>query len=182
MLTARTTPARLARLTAALTLAALPIGCVGVSTNPSIYDDPNARPVASAAVVEITAAAVKHVVSRYPVNGPYALNLPSSIPDHQAALIIKRLAATQAGLVTDAAPTLPVYHVETVRVLGDEAIVQIHRPITVHAGEGQPVTQAIEVKCRGGVQPWRVVATRGLMLGAIPPPPLYPRTNTNQDP
>ncbi len=176
MSTARRTPTVLALLAA---LIAIPAGCVGVSTNPSIYDDPNARPVAAASIVEITAAAVRHVVSRYPSNGPYALNLPSSISDHQASLIVKRLAPSDAHLVTESSKSLPVYHVESVRVLGDEATVQVHRPIAVPAGEGQPVTQAIEVKCRGGVQPWRVVATRGLMLGAIPPPPLYLRSETN---
>lgn len=158
---------------------AIPASCVGVSTNPSIYDDPNARPVASSAIVEITAAAVRHVVSRYPVNAPYALNLPASIPDHQAALIIKRLSNTQANLLTEATASLPIYHVETVRVLGDEAIVQVHRPVSVGSPEGGAVTQAIEVKCRGGVQPWRVVATRGLMLGAIPAPPQYLRQASN---
>ncbi len=163
---------------ASLAIAAGLPACVGVSTNPSIYDDPNARPVASAAIVEITSAAVRHVVSRYPVQGPYALNLPASIPDHQASLIIKRL-GDNANLLTDATQSMPRFHVESVRVLGDEAIVQVHRPISVSGGEGQPVTQAIEVKCRGGVQPWRVVATRGLMLGAIPTPPPYLRTASN---
>lgn len=165
-------------------LVALPIAaglpaCVGVSTNPSIYDDPNARPVASAAIVEITTAAVRHVVSRYPVNGPYALNLPASIPDSQAQSIIRRLAASQAQLLTEHSASLPTYHVESVRVLGDEAIVQVHRPINVRGADEKPVTQAIEVKCRGGVHPWRVVATRGLMLGAIPPPPPYVRSASN---
>lgn len=178
MPTARRMSALIPTLAASLAIAATLPACVGVSTNPSIYDDPNARPVASAAIVEITSAAVRHVVSRYPVQGSYAVNLPSSIPDHQAELIIKRL-NDDANLLTEATQSLPVFHVESVRVLGDEAIVQVHRPVTLASAEGKPVTQAIEVKCRGGVQPWRVVATRGLMLGAIPAPPYYLRASSN---
>lgn len=151
-------------------------GCVGSAASPGVTDDRREAMLPFPAVAENIIAAVRWVTNRHPIEGPYALNLPSSLTESECQEIVRRLKDPNARLLTEETKTLPIIHIESVRIVGDMATVQVHRPITpaggpAPAGEGA-VTQAMEVQLRGGVQPWRVTAVRPWMLGAQVPPRL----------
>lgn len=152
-------------------------GCVGIAASPGIEDKGRGSPLPFPAVAENAVAAIRHVTRRYPIEGQYAVNLPMSLTQEECWEVIRRLGDENARNLTEETKSLPILHVESVRIIGDMATVQVQRPLVpgggpTPGGEGA-VTQALEVQLRGGVQAWRVTAVRPWMLGAQRPPALY---------
>ena len=167
-------------------LAALP-GCVGYNVYPPEpgdrgFTNPNDDPFPP-----VMTAALQWAVVRYPPNtgtefsvaapaGPeqdFTLNLPSGV----SAILAERIAKNVGYGAMPLYPgneSLPVYHIARVWVSGDEAKVDVVRPIRglpMSAAAGmKDATQGITIRLRGGVQPWRVTSHRVWSINAMSVP------------
>lgn len=158
-------------------------GCVGYATSPTRSKQPFEKPSPIYAVQEICAASAAYVVEKFPINGPYAVNLPAGLSRSDCERIIRLMKDENARVLTASTQSLPIVHVETVSVIGDGATSRVFRPVGLSAMQGSgkeatlpggptALTQCMELRVQGGLRPWHAVAMRGLMLGAIPTPEL----------
>ncbi len=177
-----------------LTVAALCVpGCVGhnvinpVADGERGFSNPNSDPIPPLMI-----EAVRWVATRYPpeesaewsvgaaslpedgATGPrFAVNLPQGVN----RLVYKRvcdLIGFGAVPMQPGYESLPTYHVSRIWVSGDEARVDVIRPIKGLPGgaDGRPVTQPITVRLRGGLQPWRVTSHNVWSFNSLPTPPI----------
>ena len=147
-------------------------GCVGHTTYPPLESDPSRSVLGLNAqndfmARDVATAALHWAVRRYPVEGEYAVNMPAPMTPASQRAVLERLNEPRARLLTSETKSLPIYHLARIWVRGDEATVDVFRP---EAGSG--MDQAITLKLRGGVRPWRVVRTHQWMVGAQPAPAL----------
>lgn len=174
-------------LVAAASLAALG-GCVGYNVYPpqrgiAGFHNPNSDPFPP-----IMTESVRWVISRYPAVTPaewspplgvppegsrFAVNLPVGVNRLVYRRVVERI-GFGAVPMEPGNEHLPTYHVARVWVAGDDAKVDIVRPVPgmPPAADGRPVTQGITVRLRGGLQPWRVTSHRVWALNALETPPL----------
>lgn len=178
-----------AMLVAAAALSAGLSGCVGYNVYPPEAGDrgftnPNDDPFPP-----VMAAALQWAAVRYPPNtgtefsvaapaGPeqaFTLNLPSGLSPLLAERIAKNVGYGAEPLYPGN-EKLPVYHVARVWVSGDEAKVDVVRPIRglpMSAAAGmKDATQGITIRLRGGVQQWRVTSHRVWSINAMAVPAL----------
>lgn len=161
-------------------------GCAGYANYPRIGADdvavnnPNVAPTPEAAFV-----ALRWVIRRHPVEGPYTVNMPAGTYRRTGERVIQLLGDPDARLLTPENQNLPCYHVKQVWVRGERATVEVLRPVLrppldVPAGAagggaggaGTPLYQSFWVKCEAGWKPWRVVHARAWPMGADAPPNL----------
>ncbi len=161
-------------------------GCVGHNVYPAEPGDRGFTNVNSDPFPPVLTAALQWAVVRYPPNvstefspaapagpdGPFALNLPAGT----TPLLAQRIAINVgfgAQTLTPETQDLPIYHVSRVWISGDEAKVDVIRPVRgLPAAGGKDATQAITVRLRGGVQQWRVTSHRTWSFNALPTPAL----------
>jgi hypothetical protein len=171
-------------------------GCVGINViNPVAdgergFSNPNSDPIPPLMIESL-----RWVATRYPpeesaewtsggaplpdagtgIAGPrFAINLPEGTN----ALVYKRVAELVgfgAVPMQEGNESLPTYHVARIWVQGDEAKVDIIRPIKgLNSGpESRPITQPITVRLRGGLSPWHVTSHNVWSFNSLPTPPLY---------
>lgn len=188
------TEQRIARTAAWMTLALGGCGCVlpacvGYNVYPPEpgdrgFTNPNDDPFPP-----VITGALQWAVVRYPPNastefsvaapaGPeqdFALNLPAGM----SAILAERVAKNVGYGAKPLYPgnqELPVYHVARVWVSGDEAKVDVVRPVRTLLMGGpsgtKEVTQGITIRLRGGVQQWRVTSHRVWSMNAMATPAL----------
>jgi hypothetical protein len=164
-------------------------GCVGYNVYPPEVGDrgftnPNDDPFPP-----VMTAALQWAAVRYPPNtgtefsvaapaGPeqaFTLNLPSGV----SAILAERIAKNVGYGAEPLYPgndKLPVYHVARVWVSGDEAKVDVVRPIRglpMSAAAGmKDASQGITIRLRGGVQQWRVTSHRVWSINSMAVPAL----------
>lgn len=185
---------------ACLLLAALP-GCVGYGSTrgvdtDTVFDNPN-----SPSVYEVMAVSARWVAVRYPPGDDwaaagwtehlvdegatatggawgtgeprYAVNFP---PGMRRSVYLSAVKQSGPGAAPVAVETnhLPIYHVTRARVRGDEATVDVLRPVMGlgAAPGGGAVYQGMTVHLRGGFKPWHVVAHKVWTIGSLPVPEL----------
>jgi hypothetical protein len=102
---------------------------------------------------------------------PYAVNLPASLNPQIATKIVERV-GNGARVLTPETEKLPTYHISRVWVNGDEAKVDIVRPIFGITPQDKPLTQGITVRLRGGMQEWHVTSHREWAFDALQAPEL----------
>lgn len=174
----------LGALVAAITLVACVsvgalVGCIGSA---GMDETPQAKRSSMPAIHEICAAAAAYVAEKHPIGGPYAVNLPAGMTERDAQRVLRLMKDPEARILTAQTQSLPIIHVDAVGIVGDSATARVFRPVglsAVQSGKEAPIptgptaiTQVMEVKLSGGLRPWHVTATRGLQMGAIPPPQL----------
>lgn len=192
----------------AVTLGTLP-GCVGYNVYPpregmSGFTNPNSDPFPP-----IMTEAVRWVITRYPAveraewslplgvppeGAQFAVNLPIGVNRLVYERVVDRIGFGAVPL-TPETEHLPTYHVASIWVSGDEAKVEVVRPVPgLKNADGRQATQAITVRLRGGVQPWHVTSHRVWQLNALPTPelnylpepgaipPLPPRPESDDEP
>ena len=166
-------------------------GCVGWNVYPAMegehgFSNPNSDPMPT-----IMTEALKWVVVRYPPNeraewtggapvvneeaadGPFAVNLPKGL---NRAVYTKIAENVGHGAVAMAPGNegLPTYHISRLWVRGDEARVDLVRPVLgIPPGpDGRPATQGMTLRLRGGLEPWHVTSHNVWSLSTVPAPSL----------
>ncbi|MBL9032204.1 MAG: hypothetical protein JNM80_10930 [Phycisphaerae bacterium] len=184
------------RASAILSLASLAAiaGCVSWANFPPVPGDTAFHSPSLPAMEDVMVEGLRWTITRYPPNGQaldftpgpaeqprLAINLPTGVKaafyDYASKDIggPRRLVTPLASTTSD----LPIYHVRSLRIRGDEAQINIIRPATELglAPTGQPVYQEVTLTLRGGVGPWRVVSATPWSPGSedIPAPNYYDR-------
>ena len=158
----------------AVVLALASAGCVGYApglTEPREGDDARGGGwVVNPALDDVASASLRHVLTRHPPTGEFAVGFPEWMSAQRASRIVASLEDSRARTLTSETAHLPLYHVAWVRVLGDSATAHVHRPMVGAGGAMSGLTQAYDVRCRGGVQRWHVTSVRAWGMGAMPEP------------
>ncbi|TVQ34222.1 MAG: hypothetical protein EA376_00455 [Phycisphaeraceae bacterium] len=149
------------------------VGCVGYANYPPIEGavartDPNSAPMS-----DLMIESIKWTVQRFPVKGEYAINFPDGMLRKRTLQLMERIDDPRAHALTEETAHLPIYHVSRLRIRGNTADVDIHRPVgDLRGPSDQHVHQAITLRLRGGMRAWRVESSRAWTIGAIEPPAL----------
>lgn len=184
---ARTARAVLAAAAVAGTLLGC-VGCVGYNVYPPEkgvggFTNPNSDPIPP-----IMTEAVRWAITRYPAVEPaewspplgvppegsrFAVNLPVGVNHLVYTRVVDRI-GFGAVPMEPGNEHLPTYYVSRVWVSGDEAKVELIRPVPgiPPTADGHPATQGITVRLRGGLEPWHVTSHRVWAINALPVPPL----------
>ena len=170
-------------------------GCVGhnvinpVADGERGFTNPNSDPIPPLMIESI-----RWVATRYPpeesaewsaggapmpdsgagIAGPrFAVNLPQGV-NREVYKRVCELIGFGAVPMQEGNESLPTYHVSRIWVEGDEAKVDVIRPIKgLNTGpEGRPITQPITVRLRGGLAPWHVTSHNVWSFNSLPTPPL----------
>ncbi len=145
-------------------------GCVGWASyppeagqNPRL-SDPNELHMTDVMVVGFNEVIRKFPPGTEPGKPMPAKSLAVNLPPDLKPLIHRRTVGRIQGAVplTPATEKLPTYHLVSMRVRGDEAQVNILRPVAEvePSPSGENVYQEIRVSLRGGVKYWKVVGMR----------------------
>lgn len=144
---------------------------IGTAKDDAAVNDPNVAPVPTAIRV-----ALEHVISRFPVEGEFVVNLPEGMTVRRAEELMMKLGDPRARLPRAETESLPVYHVTRVwlRPAGN-AEVEILRPVFGVGAPGdqaefQPVTVRLR---RTPLEPFEVDSVRVWPIGIAVPPPLF---------
>lgn len=145
-------------------------GCVGWSSWPpepgasKRISDPNELHMTDVMVTGFNWVVRKYPPTARPGEPAPAKSLTVNLPPDLRPLIHKRTVGRIDGAVplTPATENLPTYHLVSVRVRGDEAQVNIMRPVNEveAAPSGETVYQEIRLSLRGGVKYWEVTGHR----------------------
>ena len=192
-LTSRTLAGRAAcgaLLAAMLVVGLFSGGCVGYAVYPPMegmsgFKNPNSDPLPA-----LMTESVRWVSTRYPPTAAQEWTAPPSItPGEPPKFVVNLPAGVSRAIYLSVAKkigpealamepgleNLPTYHVSRIWVQGDEAKVDVIRPVPALPGTGasdasHQITQGITVRLRGGVQPWHVTSHNVWTIGAMPVP------------
>lgn len=146
---------------------------IGTAAEDAAINDPSIAPAPT-----VAQKALKHVIERFPVDGPYLVNLPQGMTHRRADEVVRNLRDPNARLpqAGDGPGGTPAYHVTRIWVRpSDKAQVEILRPMF---GVGNPGDQAqyqpVTVKLRRSpLESWQVDSVRVWPVGMQQPPELY---------
>lgn len=164
--------------------ATLNTACVGFEAHPPIEGKRTLRQPNSPLVTKPVEAALKWAILRYPPEGdaftaptdiPIAVSLPEGFSADSYRSILLGLPRNVAP-ASESNTILPTYIVERVWIRGDEARVDLFRPMTSTPPDptsptAAPIHQLIRINLRGGLNPWNVTAHRTFLPGAFETPP-----------
>lgn len=166
----------------ALALLALGVGCAGYINYPPIGNDwainnTNINPAHAIMEAGMLRALRRSGAPGDLQHGPYVVNPPQGTELRHAQALVDRLNAVPgfegAQIVTPDNGHLPAYHITRLWVRGDEAIIDILRPVQIlRPTEGRTeVHQPYTVWLRGGaLEQWRTTASRDWPIGMETPP------------
>jgi hypothetical protein len=163
-------------------LAALLSGCVNWASYPANPGEVAIKDPNTPSMEEIMMAGLSWTVRKYPPvsatgehtgQGRLAINLPPGVKPK----VYRRVAEAAGGgaePITEANKDLPVYHVKSVRVRGDEGQINIIWPATTlgQSPQGGPIWQEVKLGLHGGLSAWHVTSFREWGPGGSEPPPL----------
>lgn len=149
-------------------------GCALYMNYPPLEGDtsinnPNVTPMP-----EVVRIGLAETASRYPVEGPYVVNLPKGTTRATGEWILGGLDES-ARLVGSESSGLPVFHVTRVWIRGGDGRVEVLAPDV----NGGPRGVVVEMSSTG-ISGWRVERVRALASGAVAEPPLYGWTSTGE--
>lgn len=133
---------------------------------------------ASNTVQNLLAECVRWAVERYPapdIDGDeawFAINLPRGLTREQYIEVATRI-SDRAAPVTPEVEYLPTYHVGWVWMRGDEARVDVFRPVYRLSRGGRMVHQAITLHLHRRWASWRVERTQPWEPGVVALPPMF---------
>jgi len=134
----------------------------------------------------VMTASLQYVISRYRQGGSaeqaIAINLPPGMRQSNYITVANQVGknvqpVTEAIINTN---SMPIYHVGAIQLRGNNADVDVYRPLTELGPDpktGKPVYQVIRVKLEGGLQPWRALIGRSYSPGAFAAPQYYTLPN-----
>lgn len=152
-------------------------GCVSWASYPAQPGEAAVKNPNDPTILNVIHTSMTWVISKYPPTAgpehrieapPHAVNLPPGIRARIYQGLVDRI-GNGAVPLSQESKDLPIYHVAQVRIRGDEAAVDILRPVVElgQSPEGGPVYQEIRVNLRGGMQPWRVMSHREWTPGVV---------------
>lgn len=151
-------------------------GCAGYATYPradgsTAISDLNSAPVNTIMATSLAWAAYKYPVAPEGEQAPFAINLPEGVKPETYDYVVRQIGGGAVPLTHDTAD-LPTFHIGLIRVRGDEAQVDVLRPVLELSPSpaGETVYQQVTVRLEGGLSPWRVVGRREWTVGAFPTP------------
>lgn len=159
---------------------------VGYNVYPPMEGERGFTNVNSNPFPQVMTESLRWVTLRYPPNAdaqwkqpsagnvgetPFAVNLPGALNGAIAGKIVENV-GNGAQVLTPETENLPTYHISRIWVNGDEAKVDIVRPIIGITPADKPLTQGITVRLRGGMQPWNVTSHREWAFNALEIPEL----------
>lgn len=162
-------------------------GLLGIAGCTSVIYDSNpegpvatleARPdFASHTVQNLLAESIGWAVEHYPPpagegDGWFAINLPRGLTREQYIGVAGRI-GDRAAPITPEVEYLPTYHVGWVWMRGDQARVDVFRPVYSLSRGGEVVTQAITLHLHRRYASWRVERTQPWDPGVVALPPVY---------
>ena len=170
-------------LASAVVLAMCAGGCTSVvyDSNPegppsAAEEDPD---YASSTVQNLLATSIRWAVESHPPPPPgvaddgwFAINLPRGVTRKQYIAIAERISDRAAPITPDLGP-LPTYHVGWVWMRGDNARVDVARPVYSLARDGEPVYQTTTLHLRRRFASWSVERTQPWRVGVVDLPPVY---------
>ncbi len=159
-------------------------GCAGYTTYPApepgttsdaAFNSPNVPPAP-----DVIFTALEYSIDRFPINGPYAINLPPELDAKRVDYIIGLLKDPNAAVLTESNQDLPTYHVARIWIRAGRAQVDVFRPVTDIPGpQGGQVTQMVTVNLKPHFTRWQVESARSAAIGvASPPAPAFRDPNT----
>lgn len=149
-------------------------GCVSWASYPAAPGEAAVKNPNDPALIDVMTTAMEWVVRKYPP-GPeqqagarLAVNLPPGIRPRLYEALARDVGHGAVPLTRERTD-LPIYHIAQVRIRGDEAAVDILRPLIElgAAPSGEPVYQEVRVNLRGGVRPWTVTSHREWTPGTV---------------
>lgn len=141
-------------------------------------------------IQRVMTASLQYVIARHRQGGTaeqaIAINLPPGMRQSNYNTVAKLVGqnvhpVTEAIINTD---SMPIYHVGAIQLRGNNANVDIYRPLTEIGPDpktGKPVYQVFRVNLKGGLQPWRAMIGRSYSPGAFAAPTFYTLPNV-EDP
>jgi hypothetical protein len=173
---------------AAIAVAGVLPGCVGYNVYPPMEGERGFTNVNSDPFPPVITEALKWTVVRYPPNAhaewnqpaagnvgvtPFAVNLPVGMNRDLAERIVKNI-GQGAEPMLPGNEKLPIYHVVRIAVNGDDAKVDLVRPVVdvAYTGQGKEVTQGLTLRLRGGLAAWHVTSHREWAFNTLQPPAL----------
>jgi hypothetical protein len=165
-------------------------GChVGYNVYPPMEGERGFTNVNSDPFPTVMTESLRWVVLRYPPNAnaewrqpaegnvgisPFIINLPAGLRPAIADKIVENV-GSGALPVTQGNENLPTYHIARVWISGDEAKVDVIRPVFGLTPDDKPLSQALTLRLRGGVAQWHVTSHRQWAFNALQAPALnYP--------
>jgi len=150
---------------------ALP-ACVGYGSYPPVKGDLAGHDTNSATMVDIMAASLNWTATRYAVDGAWAVSFPERTMRERAQQVLDRVDDADVFLLTEETQDLPVYAIGRIIVRGSEAELDLHRPVTAMGpGPGGVYPhQAVTLRLRGGLRPWRVESSQAWTIGTVATP------------
>ncbi len=163
-------------------------GCVGYNVYPPMEGEKGFTNVNSDPFPPLITESLRWTILRYPPNAQaewsqpaagnvgvtaYAVNLPLGMNRAIAERIVKSV-GEGAQPMLPGNEKLPMYHVARVQVNGDDAKVDLVRPVVnvAYTGRGKEVTQGLTLRLRGGLAPWHVTSHREWAFNTLQPPAL----------
>lgn len=138
----------------------------------SLVSDPNNPPMPA-----ILIEALKYMERQYPpasADGRFAINLPAGLLNRNYEFVARHVSAKATPLTPEAETSLPIYHIERVRIRGTDAQVEVvfPAPNLDASPEGGPVHQGVRLRMERAVSGWKVTSRREWSPGVAQPPPL----------
>ncbi|HMN42878.1 MAG TPA: hypothetical protein PKE29_18710 [Phycisphaerales bacterium] len=169
-------------------------GChVGYNVYPPMEGSRGFTNVNSDPFPAVMTESMRWVVLRYPPNAhaewnqpaegnvgitPFAVNLPAGLNPALASKIVENIGSGALPVSPETA-NLPTYHISRIWISGDEATVDLVRPVFGLTVNDKPLNQGLTLRLRGGMSPWHVTSHREWAFNALQPPALnYPNAPT----
>ncbi|MEM1166372.1 MAG: hypothetical protein AAGI30_08800 [Planctomycetota bacterium] len=130
-------------------------------------------------IPDVIAVAVRFVTEEWPAEGRYMVNFPLGTDRAVAERTVRLIGDQDAWRVDPRAIEAgwPAYHITRVWLRGEEATVDVVRPVSTVVGTGvsaEGVTQQVTVRLRAGLgERWGVESARAWTVGAYERPTLY---------
>ena len=146
-------------------------GCVSYTNVPVPESAPAFKSANHTQSIMVVSRALENAITKHPVSGPYAINLPVGTTPESFERIISELPEGAMIPFEGMSSDVPVYHIGRIWIRASDAKVDVVYPFQRADGTGQD--QSVTIWLSGGVRAWRVHREQYWASGTIPTPPIY---------
>ena len=146
-------------------------GCVSYTNVPVPSSAPAFKNANHYQSITVLTRALESVINEHPVDGAYAINLPSGTTPETFGKITARLPAGAVMPTDEMSSDMPIYHIGRIWIRASDAKVDVIYPFT--GMDGVTSDQNVTIWLSGGVRRWRVYRKQHWSAGTIPTPPVY---------